>query len=273
MTEILSALATQFGNAIPKIMAAVTVALVGMIAAKAVSRLVERIFATIGIDRLAEKLQEIDIVSQYNINVKPSMVFAKMIYYLLMLFFLVGAVELLGMPAISDLIKNAINYVPNLITAVIVLVVGMLFANTIKGLVTTACKSLNIPSSKLIGNFVFYFIFITAAISALAQAKIDTEFIKNNLTVILGGGVGAFALGYGLASRDLMANFLASFYSKSKFAIGDYVSIEGVSGVIVEMDNSSLILETEDRHIVVPLSKLTKEKVEVMKNNLLKEKF
>jgi small-conductance mechanosensitive channel len=146
------------------------------------------------------------------------------------------------------------------------LFVGLLFADFAKGMVLSATRSLGIPSAGLIANFVFYFILIAVAMSALGQAGIDTEFLRANLTIIIGGGVLAFALGYGLASKDMMANFIASFYSKDKVQLGDTIRIGEVEGVIVAIDNTSLTLAGEgSRTIILPLRKLTSENVEIIK--------
>jgi small-conductance mechanosensitive channel len=167
------------------------------------------------------------------------------------------------MPVVSQLVHDLINYVPTLISAVIVLLFGLLIADTVKDATATACKSLGIPSGQVIANFLFYFIFLTALISALSQAKIDTDFIKSNLNILLGAGVGAFGLGYGLASKDMMSNFLASFYSRDKIKIGDLVAIDGVKGVIIDMDNTSLALQLEHSVVIIPLNKVATSKVEI----------
>ncbi|MEM8908504.1 MAG: mechanosensitive ion channel domain-containing protein, partial [Bacteroidota bacterium] len=125
----------------------------------------------------------------------------------------------------------------------------------------TICNSLGIPSSKMIAGFAFWFIFLTALVSALTQAGINTDFIMSNLSVILAGGVFAFALGYGIASKDMMANFLASFYTKDKFKIGDRISIEGISGEIIDIDSNSILLQSDRKKVVIPLQKLSAENV------------
>ncbi|MEK7257075.1 MAG: mechanosensitive ion channel domain-containing protein, partial [Bacteroidota bacterium] len=88
------------------------------------------------------------------------------------------------------------------------------------------------------------------------------------LTVILGGVVLAFAIGYGFASKDTMANFLASFYSKNKVKIGDIVSVDGSKGRVIAMDSASLTLQGDGKIIVIPLKKLTSEKVEIFPSTL-----
>ena len=99
--------------------------------------------------------------------------------------------------------------------------------------------------------------------SALDQAGIQTDFIKSNLIIIVAGAVGAFAFGYGLASKGMMANLLASFYAKGKFIIGDVVTVDNTKGQIVAMDNTSFTIQTDASKIVFPLNKLTEKGIEV----------
>jgi len=155
------------------------------------------------------------------------------------------------------------NYLPSLLTASVVFMLGLFVADMVQGAVVTLCKSLGVASAKMIGSIVFYFLFVTIAVSALAQAKINTEFISSSLVVLIGAGALAFAFGYGLASKDLVSNYLASYYNKNKVRVGDDVRIIGERGKVVMIDSTSMILQTHERAIIIPLSKLTTEKVEV----------
>ena len=198
----------------------------------------------IKIDRFANQLNDIELVAKTRWEIKPSQILSKLLYYLLLLIFVIAATDVLGMPAISNLISDILNYIPLLFTAVLVLAIGVIFSDFIRKLVLTTCESLGIPSAKVISSFVFYFLLINVLISALSQAQIDTEFIASNISIILGGAVLAFGLGYGLASRDLFANFLTSFYSKGKISPGDVITVEGIRGEVVDMDKTSVIIQT-----------------------------
>jgi small-conductance mechanosensitive channel len=247
------------------ILGAILVFLIGWIVARIASRVLKRLLKRLKVDALAERLNEIDIISKSKIRIVPSELLSKILYYILLLFVIIIATDILGMQAVSQLMADIINYIPNLLTAGIVLVIGVLFADFIKRIVLTTTRSLGIPSAGIISNFVFYFLFLAVAMSALGQAKINTEFLQNNLTVIVGGAVLAFAFGYGFASKDMMANFIASFYSKKKINIGDVIQIEGVKGEVVDIDNSSVTLEADNRRVIIPLSKLTSENVEIFR--------
>ena len=268
--DILKNLLIQFTSSIPNILGAIAVFFIGMILAKVVRKLVQGILSTIGIDKLAEKFTEIDIVQQYDIKVKPSVVLSQIIYYMMVLVFMAMASEVLKMAAISQLITDLINYIPILLVALLVMVIGLFIANTLKNIVSSVCKSIGIPSYNMIANFVFYFVFVTALISALGQAKIDSDFVKSNLSIILGGGVAAFAIGYGLASKDMMSNFLASFYSRRHFNIGDTVKVGDIIGKIIFTDNTCIKIQSAEKLVIIPLSKLMKEEVVILPNDYLK---
>lgn len=265
--EILKNLLIKFVSAVPNILAAIFISLVGFVIAKSVGKLITHLFQKIGVDKLADKLNEIDVVHKYNIQFKPSRILGEIIYYFLMLFFLIAATELLGMPAVSNLIGDLINYIPNLVVAGVVLVIGLVVSNALKEIVNTTCKSLNVPNASLIGNLVFYFVFITIALSALNQAKIDTSFIRNNLSIILGGIVAAFSIGYGLASKDMMSNFLASFYSRRHIQIGDNIKIGDVSGTVIYTDSTCMKIQSGEKMVIIPMNKLSTHDVEIMPGN------
>ncbi len=267
MTEriftLLNDLLDQFLGVIPNVLGAIVVFFIGWIISKIIARIIKRVLSTIGVDRLAEKLNDIDIVQQNNIKIVPSNVLSKLVYYLLMLIFSIVAAEILQVEPVSQLVRDLINYIPLAISGALVLIVGVVIAEGLKNIVLTTTQSLGIPSAKIIGTFVFYFVLIMSVVTALSQIGIDTDFLATNLSIIIGGAVAAFALGYGLASKDTMANFLASFYSKNRFLIGDVITVDGVKGEIIHMDSNALTLQTENTRVIVPLSRLTNEKIEI----------
>lgn len=257
-------LITQFSAFFPKFIGAMSILLIGWIISRTVGKILSKVLATVGVDRLAEMFQDIDLIQRAGVmRSKVSDLLAKGVYYMLMLIFIIASTEVLGVAAITQLFTDLMNYLPSLLTASAILLIGLFLADMIQGAVQTLCQSLGIPSAKLIASIVFYFIFITIAVSALAQAKINTDFISSNLTAIVAAVALAFAFGYGLASRDLISNYLASYYNKNKVRVGDDVRIIGERGKVVMIDSTSLILQTPDRAIIIPLSKLTVDKVEV----------
>ena len=263
LMAILQDLLSGFVAVVPNLLGALAVFIIGLVVSKVAARFVRRILMTIGADKLAERLNEIEIVYKSNIQLVPSTLLSKVVYYFLLFIFVIAATDILNMPVISQLMGEILNYIPVLISALAVFVIGLLISDFLKNVVKTTCDSLGIPASGMISSVVFYFLFLNITMIALSQARIDTEFIQDNISILLAGVVLAFAIGYGFASRNIVANFLASFYNMGKINVGDTIGIEGVKGRVRSMDSSSIVLEVEGREVLIPLSKIASEKIDV----------
>jgi hypothetical protein len=147
--------------------------------------------------------------------------------------------------------------------AAIMIFVGIMIADAMKNAVVNICKSLKIDSGRLLGSIVFSFFLIIVVIAALKQAGIETSLLESSFNLIIGGVIFAFAVGYGMASRDVLSNILSSFYSKNKFKEGQVIAIDGVKGEILTMDITSITLSTGDSQTIFPLSTLQNKQVEV----------
>jgi hypothetical protein len=250
-------------DVIPALIKAAVIMLVGWLLAKLIASLIKRLLGAVGVDRLAEKLMEIDLLKESNINLVPSKIISGIVYYFISIVFAMAAVEAMGLQMISNLLQDFITYIPNGITASIILIVGIFIADAVKKLLVTTCRSLGITSGNLIASIVFYFILMNIVLIALRQAQLQTKFMEDNLSIILAGAAGAFAIGYGLASRDIMSSLLASFYNRGKIKVGDEITVEGMRGEVVTINNNDLILRAEDSEFIVPYSKVTKSGVEI----------
>lgn len=260
MSEIVEVLRNQLyslANILPALLKAIVVLLIGFLLAKVLSRLVRRLIEVIGLDRLANKINQVEFVQRSGFKLKVSKVLSGLVYYFVLLVFFMTAIEALGMSMISQLLKDLINYIPQAITAFAILLIGLFLADFVKKIIVGTCRSLNISAGNLIANVVFYFIFLNIILIALRQAELQTEFMENNISVILAGVAGAFAIGYGLASRDIMSNLLAAYYNRGRIQVGDVVSIDGFHGEVVQLSNNAITLRTESTDVIVPFHKLT----------------
>ena len=267
ITEILintfNTLINQFIDFVPRLMGCFVILVVGYLVAKSVAVLVKKVLGRIGFDRIGEKLNEISIVKQLKTEIKLSEIIAKVLYYFILLVFLTAATETLGVDAITSMVLSIVNFIPQLIAAAIMLQVGIMLADVIKNTVTSLCKSFNIPSAKLIGNIVFIFFLIITFISALGQIGIETALLESSFNLILGGIVAAFALGYGIASRDVLANMISALYSRTKYKEGQIVKLDDVKGIITRIDNVSVTIQNAESSIVLPLQLFQSKKVEI----------
>lgn len=248
---------------VPALLKAGIILLIGWLLAMIAGKFIKRSLEAVGVDRLAEKLMEVDFFQQSKINLVPSKIISKIVYYFILIVFVMAAVEAMGLGVISQLLQDFIAYIPNGLTAFGLLVLGIFVADAVKKLLVSACRSLGISSGNLIANVVFYFLLLNILLIALRQAQLQTKFMEDNISIMLAGVAGAFAIGYGLASRDIMSNLLASFYNKGKIKVGDEVSIGEMRGEVVSINNNDIVLRAEESEFIVPFKMVTSAGVEI----------
>jgi len=267
LTEVLRStfqtLIDQFIQFVPRLLGALVILIIGIAVARLTAFVVRRVLARVGFDKIGERLNEISIIKQLKTEIKLSEIVAKILYYFILLVFITAATETLGVAAITDMVSSLVNFIPKLIAAAIMLQVGVLLADAIKSAVISVCESFKIASGRLLGTIVFVFFLLITLISALGQAGINTELLESSFNLLIGGVIFAFAFGYGIASRDLMANILSAFYTKNKYQEGQTIEIDGVKGQITRIDTTSITLQTDQTTTVFPLQLLQTKKVEI----------
>ena len=263
--QALRQLLAQFVAFVPNLLGALVILAVGYLVTRIITTILRRLLALIGVDRLGERLMSVDVVARSGVEVSLSAILAQVIYYFLMLVVLVAATDVLGMEVVSNLVSSAIEYIPNLVAALVILVLGAIFADVMRGMARVAFRSLGLSGADLLASVVFWFVFVAIGVTALSQAQLETDFIVTNLSVVVGGVALAFALAYGLAARPLMGGFLAQFYNRGKINVGDRIRIGGEEGRVLGIDRASFTLAGEgDRLAIVPLSRLQTDTVVVL---------
>lgn len=252
----------QLTGFVPKFIGAAILFIVGRLVAKLVTKILQTGLEKSGFDKLGDKLNEIDIIKKFG-EVKLSVLIPKILYYFILLVFITAATETLGMKVLTDMVASLVTLIPKLIASAIMLFAGIMIADALKNAVINISKSLKIDSGKLLGNVVFFFFLVIALIAALKQAGIETSLLESSFNLIIGGIIFAFAVGYGMASRDVLSNILSSFYTKNKFKEGQTVGIDGIKGEIIAMDTTSITLRTGDTQTILPLSILQTKNVEM----------
>ncbi len=262
--ESLKSFGQQIMGAIPGILGAIFLIILGWLVARLIARLIVKLMNAIKFDKIFDNLNSKEFLKNLKITVGPSVIVGKFIFWVIFLLFIVTATETLGWTVVATEITNLIRFIPNLFIGIIIFIIGLYIANFIKSLINTSFSSLGISSGKIMSEIAFYIIMIVITLTALKQTGINTRIIDNNITIIIGIIIGAFALSFAISSRDVLQNILAGFYSKNNFHVGQIIKIDGVTGEIIKIDSIHLVLKNAKEKIIFPVSKLLTEKVEII---------
>lgn len=258
-------LLSELLGAVPKILGAVLLLILGIIIARLVAVIIIKTLKITRFEEWMHKLKVHDLFEKAQIKTSVAEIIARFAYWVILLIFLVGISETLGWSAVSQKISLFINFLPKVFISLIILIIGLYIASLVRQTIIAAFLSFGLSFGKLVSSAFFYFLLLFVIVIALEQLDIDTTIITSNVLIIIGGAVLAFAISYGFASKDILNNFLASLYSKNNFQIGQKIILEdGTTGEIVKMDNISVTLKIEEGKLILPIKTLINEKIRII---------
>jgi len=217
------------------------------------------------IDEWSKKLNKTEIFGNTTINIVLTKVILSVLKWFLILIFVMAGSELYGINVISEGITGFIAYLPKLLTALVIFVAGVYIGTIVKKAINSMFKSLEVSGGNLVGNIAFYLIVVFLSITAFDQAGIDTSLIKDNLTLIIGSVLLAFAIAFGLGSRDIIKRLLFGYYSRKNLEIGQKIRIKNIEGVVESIDNICFIVVTAEDKVVFPIKDIVDSQITILK--------
>ncbi len=199
---------TRIANFIPTLIGALVILIVGWIVAKIIRGIVNRILQLIRFDVIADKAGVSNILSKGGIKLTTRQMISGLAYWLVMIMVLVMVVNALGLTVASQLLEGLLAYIPKVIAAIFVLVLGMFLGNIVSGIMRTAASNANLPKPQMLGNISQWVIVIFAATISLRQLGIAPLLVTSTFNILFGGICLALALAFGLGGKDIAAKYL-----------------------------------------------------------------
>jgi small-conductance mechanosensitive channel len=251
-------------SVLPNIIGAIIFLIIGWLVARFVSFIVIKGLKLIKFDKVKNKLISEETLKNTDIEIIPSKIIGKFVYWAVLLMFFILAADILGWQSVSKELGSIVRYLPQLFSGLLILAIGVFIANFIRQAILAFTNTFGINAGKILSNAAYYIILIFLVITALNQIGVDTSILNANITIILGTVLFAFALSFALASKDLLQNILSGLYSKNNFKPGQTIKIGDVKGKILKIDNISVLLETDEGKVVMPIRELTQKEVHII---------
>jgi small-conductance mechanosensitive channel len=199
---------------LPILLGALVILIVGWLIAKAIRGIIDWLLKIVRFDTLADKAGISEILRKGDLKISAREVVSGIVYWLIIIMVLVMTVDALGLPKASSVLASLFAYVPNVIAALLVLVVAMFLASFVSGIVRTAAGNANLPKPQLLAGISRWAIIIFAVTIALEQLGIAPLLVTATFNIILGGIVLALALAFGLGGKDAAAKYLEELRKK-----------------------------------------------------------
>lgn len=230
----------------PEAVAALLAVAIGYFLARVVSKMVNALSERLGIQRAAEKSGLTASMNQVGIQRTVPQILGLITFWLLMSVFVMAACNILDLTAVSVAMQEVVKYIPHIIVATIVLVVGLLLASFLRGVVATSADRVGLSYAQQLANTCYYFLAMLTFIAACDQLQIRFELLNQAILIVLAAAAVGFCLAFGLGGRDVMGGILAGYYVRQRLSAGDRVEVAGFTGAVREVGPVATVIETEE---------------------------
>jgi hypothetical protein len=219
-----------FLSAIPRIIGFIVVLIVGWIISSLLARGVEALLHAVRFNDLARRSGFADFVQKMGVRDDSSGVIAHIVKWFVRLITLVVAFDTLGLPAVSSVLNQLLLWLPNLVVALVVLVIGGLAANGLSQLVRGASAKAGFTNPDLLAGVTRVAVWGFAIIVAITQLGIATTLINTLVIGIIGAMALAFGLAFGLGGRDRAAHMIDTMGRNVQLAVPNLQRVVEATG-------------------------------------------
>ncbi len=206
----------EIAVALPKIIGAILILLVGWIIAKLIKKAIVKILQIIKLNTLSEKVGIEKFLKEGGLKKTAVDLIGSLFYWIIMLTVILAVLNSLQLNSAKELFNSIILFIPNIIVSLIILLFGLYAAKFISSVLSSSLKNMKDEAAGLIEKIAYYAIVIFTVFLVLGQLKIAQSIITNAFILAFGGICLAFGLAFGLGGKESAAEVLKNIKSQQK---------------------------------------------------------
>ena len=215
MTSLASAM-TLFFSAIPKILGFAVIVIVGWIIAALVEKAIAALLRTVKFNELAHRSGFADFVNKMGTNADSAGMVGSVVKWFVRLVALVVAFDALGLPAVSDVLRQLLLWLPNVVVALVVLVIAGLAAKSLGNIVRGAAAEAGLKKPDLLARLASGMVWAFGIVVAVNQTGIATALVNTLFMAVVGAAALAIGLAFGLGGRDTASQIVRGWYNRGR---------------------------------------------------------
>lgn len=235
---------------LPNLLAAVVLVVAGYYLARLLGFVVSRGLARIGLDSLSQHVGIAPTLERAGIKLQASEILGRIVFWIVALLFLITATETLGLPRVSETLDEFLLYLPRVLGAALIVIVGLYIAHFVRDLVRSGAEGLGVDYARPLGATAYGVLFIVVVSLAIGQLDVDTLLLDSIVAILIAAIGIAAALSLGLGTRDLSTNILAGVYARDLYAVGDKIELGDIAGTLESIGTVKTQIRLADEKVV-----------------------
>jgi small-conductance mechanosensitive channel len=207
--ESFQTLGTGFAGFLLEIIAALVIVLAGWAVGAVLGRVTAQIVKSLKFDKVLQSAGAEDIIARAGFHLNSGAFLGGLVKWFIIVTFLVAAFDVLGLTQVNVFLREVVlGYLPQVIVAVLILLIGAVLADSMQKVVTGSAKAAEIVSANLLGAVTRWSIWIFAILIALSHLGIAPQFMFTLFTAFVAMLALAGGLAFGLGGRDAAEKYI-----------------------------------------------------------------
>lgn len=244
----------------PRIIGAIALLLAGLVVAYILKLISQKTIE--GLNVLLARISK----SNIRIHLSYTKTIGNVLFWMVFSLFLAGSADLLGWTLLTEWLDSVVAFLPNLVSGLLIVFIGIVVGNLARSGIATAATRSSIGNAILLGRIAHAIIIFSFTVIGIEQIGINLHFLTEVSVVILAILMAGAALAFGLGAKSLVANIIGIQRIRHHCNVGERLSIKGYEGEIVELTQTSIIIDSADGRIIIP-AKLFQDEVTQIKNS------
>ncbi|MEZ5542063.1 MAG: hypothetical protein R3F42_08470 [Pseudomonadota bacterium] len=254
LTESVKRVAIQILDFLPSILGALVLLLAGWAVARLLRYTTEKITEKTLLRLAHSRPLDTRIKQPQSYSAAPRIA-SRIVFWVVMLFFILAAAEVLDLKVISGLLGGITAYLPRLLAGLLILFIGLWFGEASRAVITRSSNRAGIEHGETLGRLSQALVLLIVFTIAAGQVGIDNTVLIALVATVCGMLLAALALAFAIGAGTTIANMLAAQTIAQTYHTGDLVRIGELQGKIVRITRTGLILRRRrDRHWCRPSS-------------------
>ncbi len=206
--------AEQIGSVLPALLGAALIMLTGYFLARQVQRWMDDTLKRIDFNRMAKAGGIDQMVERAGSRLDPIHAASKLIFWLVLLVAILLASAALGLESINQMFGTMLAFIPTLVAAIVIIVLGMIVGEFVRGLIVAGLG--NVAGVPTLAKMAKGAVVLISVFMALQQVGVAEEIVTSAFTLILGAVALAVGLAFGLGNRDLAGEITRRWYEQGQ---------------------------------------------------------
>ncbi len=211
---------TKLFSAIPGIIGAILILIIGWIIAGIIGGLVTKLCRVIRVDNIGDRIGVNGFLAKSGTKFTASGILGEVVKWVIRLTFIEMAADQLGMAQVSNLINQMLAFIPNIIVAIVILGAGAFLGQMLSGLVRGSAAQANLGDANLLARLTYGATMAFAIIMALNELNV-APVVVNTLYIGLVAAIAlALGLAFGLGGKDVAGRYADRWTKTAEAKLG-----------------------------------------------------